>query len=164
VAGYDASKERYTVRLGARAGGQEVAVKPINVRQLIAGARIDASTAARFGFSGSVEGTAVYDTESARYVVTDLRGQSSVSADHLGARVLPENLILPDGTRVNATGLNGRPELNGQPGRVVSTDDENERYVVEMVATGELVKLKYANVVALHGLGAAAASASRTEL
>ena len=60
-------------------------------------------------------------------------------------------MILPDDTRVNAVGLNSRPELNEQPARVVSVDSGGERYVIEMAATGEQVKLKFGNVVALHG-------------
>ena len=34
---------------------------------------------------------------------------------------------------------------------MVVLDASGERYVVEMVATGERVKLKFGNVVALHG-------------
>ena len=138
--GFDEEKKRYTVRLR----GKEVAIKPSNVRQAISGARIDAATARRLGFAGSVTGSAVYDTLSGRYVVSGL-----VSGDHDAVCIKPENLLLPADTRITASDLTSRPELNGQAGRVVGSD--SERYVVEMAATGEQVKLKFGNVVALHG-------------
>ena len=142
IVGFDEEKRRYTVRL--KEGGNEVAARPLNVRQVIADARVDLPTARQLGFPGMVSGSAVYDTQSGKYTVTDLP-----SGDHLAIRVKPENLLLPDGTRVTAVDLTGRPELNGQAGRVVGSD--GERYVVEMAATGEQVKLKFGNVVALHG-------------
>mmetsp|Transcript_51257 Transcript_51257/g.133104 ORF Transcript_51257/g.133104 Transcript_51257/m.133104 type:complete len:373 (-) Transcript_51257:209-1327(-) len=134
---------RYTVRL--RDGGNEVAIKPLNVRQVITGARIDRATSEHYGFSGSISGSAVYDTLNACYMVTNLP-----SSDIIGVKVKPENLILPEDTRVTAVGLLGRPELNGKAGRIVGADG-GERYVVEMAVTGEQMKLKYSNVVALHG-------------
>lgn len=145
IAGFDEEKKRYTVRLVE--GGNEVAVKPLNVRQLIAGARIETATAVKFGFAAGVTGTAVYDTQLGKYIVKEL---SPRSGDVLGVKVKPENMILPADTRVTAVGLNSRPELNGKAGRVVSSDG-GERYVVEMAAGGEQLKLKYGNVVALHG-------------
>ena len=86
----------------------------------------------------------MYDTPGGVYIVRDLP-----SGDHLAVKVKPENLRLPLGTRVTAVGLQSRPELNGQPGTVVGAD--SERYVVTMAATGEQVRLKFGNVVALHG-------------
>ena len=58
---------------------------------------------------------------------------------------------LPADTRVSAVGLTARPELNGQAGCVLGSDGGGERYVVEMAATGEQVKLRFGNVIALHG-------------
>ena len=144
IAGYDEEKRRYTVRL--RPGGKEIAVKPLNVRQLIAGARIDQTTSVHFGFGASVvAGCSVFDTPSSRYIVSGLP-----SGGRVALKVKPENLILPANTRVDVVGLSSRPELNGQAGRVVSADG-GERYVVEMAATGEQVRLKFGNVVARHG-------------
>lgn len=147
VVGFDEEKRRYNVRL--LAGGNEIAVKPLNVREVISGARIDRPTAVQLGFVGAVVGSATYDTPSSRYVVSGLPGRGSVVLDAAAVQVKPENLILPAETRVTAAGLKARPELNGQPGKVVSAD--GERYVVEMAGTAEQVRLKFGNVVALHG-------------
>lgn len=147
IAGFDDQKRRYTVRLP---NGNEVAVKPLNVRQTIAGARLDLPTSKKFGFAQSVSGTAVYDTPNARYDVTDLPNSNGIAHSFASINAKPENVILPADTRVTAIGLNGRPELNGQAGRVLSSDG-GDRYVVEMASSGEQVKLKYGNVVALHG-------------
>ena len=80
-------------------------------------------------------------------------------SDHLAVKVKPENLVLPAETRVHASGLTGRPELNGQAGKVLSAD--TERCVVEILTSGEKkelgkapaeqVKLKFGNLVPLHG-------------
>jgi curved DNA-binding protein CbpA len=154
IAGYDEEKKRYTVRLPQEHVKDEVAVKPLNVRQIIVGARVDRETSVHFGFSGSVTGSAIYDTPSGRYVVTDPKGGASArrpneGREQLSMKVKPENLTLPTDTRVTAVDLVGRPELNGQAGRVMSVD--NDRYVIEMASTSEQVKLKLCNVVALHG-------------
>ncbi|KOO21578.1 hypothetical protein Ctob_001649 [Chrysochromulina tobinii] len=137
------------VRLRNSSTGQvaDVAVKPLNVRQLISGAILDASARSKFGLEGSVSGTAVYDSIGAVYTVTDLQPPTG---DYKSLKVKPENLILPAGTRVNASGLNSRPELNGKPGKIVSSEG-SERYVVEMAGSFEQLKLKFGNVVALHG-------------
>ena len=143
----DEDKRRYTVRLP---NGNEVAVKPLNVRQMIAGARLDLSASKKAGFSQSVKGTAMYDTPNAHYILTSLPNSAGVAHSFASVNAKPENVILPDDTRITAIGLTGRPELNGQAGRVVSSDG-GERYVVEMATSGEQVKLRYGNVVALHG-------------
>ena len=148
VAGFDEAKHRYTVRLE---GGNEVAVKPMNVRQVIAQAYIDL-TRRTFKDPTPVV-SAVYDTPSAHYLVSGLPDAASPDVTW---RVKPECIELPAGTRVNAVGLTGRPELNGQPGKLLGSeasivDDTDWRYIVEMAATGEQVKLKFGNVVALHG-------------
>ena len=150
IAGYDDEKKRYTVRLPS-AG--ELAVKPLNVRQVIAGVRLDLATSKQAGYSRCVSGTAVYDTPSSRYVVTDLPSNGAgIAHSFASVKAKPESVILPADTRITAVGLTGRPELNGQAGRVMSSDGEDgERYVIEMAATGEQVKLKFGNVVALHG-------------
>ena len=147
VAGFDEAKKRYTVRLGS---GKEVAVKPFNVRQIIHGARIDAATSRQHGFRDSVVGTAIYDTRSGRYEVSGLPSSAGVAHSFAVIKARPEHVILPLGTHVQAVGLTGRPELNGQIGRVVD-DDGSERYVIEIAATREQMKLKFGNVVALHG-------------
>lgn len=141
VAGWNEEKSRYNVRLR---DGVEVAARPVNVRQLIHKARVDLATSERFGFGSAVTGTAVFDTPSERYVVSGLP-----PSDYTAIKVKPENLRLPADTRINAVGLTGRPELNGRAGRVLSAD--SERYVVEMATTGEQVKLKFGNVISLHG-------------
>ena len=150
IAGFDEEKKRYTVRFG---NGNEVAVKPLNVRQLIHGARIDLPTSKQHGFPGSVTGSAFYDTPGAQYVITGLPSSGGIAHSFASVKAKAKNVILPADTRVTAVGLNSRPELNGKAGRVVSSDwtDGGERYVIEMAATGEQVKLKFGNVVALHG-------------
>jgi len=149
IVGFDEERRRYMVRLRNSSTGQvaDVAVKPLNVRQLISGAILDASARSKFGLEGSVSGTAVYDSIGAVYTVTDLQPPTG---DYKSLKVKPENLILPAGTRVNASGLNSRPELNGKPGKIVSSEG-SERYVVEMAGSFEQLKLKFGNVVALHG-------------
>ena len=149
IVGFDEERRRYMVRLRNSSTGQvaDVAVKPLNVRQLISGASLDASARSKFGLEGSVSGTAVYDSIGAVYTVTDLQPPTG---DYKSLKVKPDNLILPAGTRVNASGLNSRPELNGKPGKIVSSEG-SERYVVEMAGSLEQLKLKFGNVVALHG-------------
>ena len=128
-------------------GSNELAVKPINVRQVLSQCRIDLETSKTFGFPGYVDGEAVYDTLNGVYTV----GRLPPGADHLAVKVKPENLLLPLHARVHAVGLASRPELNGEVGKIVMHNAESERYTVEMAATGEQVKLKFGNVVALHG-------------
>ena len=146
ITDFDEEKKRYTVRL---VDGSEVAIKPLNVRQVISGARIDLPTSRQAGFAESVSGSAVYDTPSGCYMVSDLPSSEGIAHSFASVKTKPEHLILPAGTRVNAVGLTNRPELNGQVGRVVASN--GERYVVEMAATDEQVQLKRGSVVALHG-------------
>ena len=83
--------------------------------------------------------SAVYDTASGRYVLEGISERPIA--------IKPENLVLPTGTRVTVAAVQSRPELNGQAGRVLSSDGV-ERYTVEM-GSGEQLKLRFGAVLPL---------------
>ena len=141
VDGFDEAKQRYNVRLTGREN-EVVAVRPANVRQIISEVRVEGTSQPTL--NGRVAASAVYDAGSARYILEGLSEQPIA--------VKPENLVLPPGTRVNITGLQSRPELNGRPARIIGSDGV-ERYTVELVDRGggvEQLKVKFGSVVPLH--------------
>ena len=115
-------------------------MRPANVRQVICEARVEFTS--QPALNGRVAASAVFDSASGRYVV------EGISDTPLSLK--PENLLLPPDTRVTIAGVNSRPELNGQPGKVVSSDGK-ERYTIRVARTGEQVALRFGAVVALHG-------------
>lgn len=145
VEGFDGDRCRYNVRLpdpdhGEGAGGSIVALKPVNVRQVINGAT--AIGTSQEALNGRFASQTVYDTSTARYVMVGLSAQGRPLA------LKAENVKLPVGTRVNVENVKSRPELNSQAGLIVDVDDE--RYTVQLI-DGEQVRLRFGAVIALHG-------------
>lgn len=139
IESFDASKQRYLVRVHGTA--TEVAIKPANVRQLINEARVEGTSQEML--NGSTAATAVFDSESKRYIVEGV-AQNPIA-------IKPDNLVLPPSTRVSIAGVSSRPELNGKAGKIVGAG-AGDRYTVQLANSGEQVRLRYGAVVALHGL------------
>ena len=62
------------------------------------------------------------------------------------------------------TGVESRPELNGQEGRLRRFDEGRGRYVVKLSGTDESVRLKTSNVVMLVGTPVVVSGAADPEL
>ena len=90
--------------------------------------------------NGRVAPAATYDKGSKRYRVEGLSENGSTLA------LKPENVQLPHKTRVTIDGVVSRKELNGRAGRIV--DVENDRYVVELPETNEMMRLRFGAVAA----------------
>ena len=116
-------------------------MRPANVRQIIAEARVEGTSNAEY--NGRIAASASFDTPSGRYVVEGVAERP--------VAIKPENLILPPHTRVTITGVSSRPELNGKAATIMSSDGR-ERYTVQVGESGEQMRLKLGAVVGLHGL------------
>mmetsp|Transcript_20325 Transcript_20325/g.43369 ORF Transcript_20325/g.43369 Transcript_20325/m.43369 type:complete len:359 (-) Transcript_20325:360-1436(-) len=82
-----------------------------------------------------------YDDNQGRYTV-------KVSARVNGRDVFglkPDNIILPQGTRVSIKGLS-KEEFNGMMAQITSVDEEAARYQVQC-QNGRAIKIKYENVL-----------------
>ena len=134
---FDGAAGRYHVSV--RDGAASIAVRPDNLRQIITSARV-VGLRSQPHLNGRVAASATYDPRSKRYCAEGLSENGSTLS------LKPENLMLPQSTRVLIDGVQSRPSLNGRRGQIVGVDDE--RYVVELPGE-EPVKLRYGAVIAM---------------
>ena len=131
---FDQLKQRYVVALQ---GGHSLAVRPDNVRQIIAQPRVVGTSQQRL--NGKVAASATFDTASKRYRVEGIDGATIA--------LKPANVVLPQRMRVIIDGVQSKPHLNGEKGSIVSVDETSERYVVQTL-NNEKLKLRYGAVAA----------------
>jgi len=129
---YDDARKRYHVAVN----GATVALRPANVRQVIAEARVAGTSQPEL--NGRVAAAATFDRASGRYRAEGLTKDGGL----VGLK--PEHVVLPPRTRVAVNGVSSRPALNGQVGAVVSSDAE--RYTVKL--PHETVRLRFGAVAA----------------
>ena len=127
---YDDARQRYHVVVD----GATVALRPANVRQVVAEARVAGTS--QPDLNGRVAAAATFDKASGRYRAEGL-------APHTVA-LRPEHVVLPPRTRVEVSGVSSRPTLNGQLGAIVGADAE--RYTVQL--PHETVRLRFGAVAA----------------
>jgi len=142
VLGYGEGKGRYTIQLASGdedEEGEEMALKPQNVTQLVEGVEI-VKLPGLAGSKGEIMGCKAAVSEPFKYTV--LMGRQV-------ATLAPQYVLLPVGTfGVRLCGLSN-PELNDRRGKILEVDREAGRYTILLapVSEGRQVKVKFENVL-----------------
>jgi len=134
IRGWDESKQRYQCELQ---DGSNLAVRRTNLRQVVSEARVVGTT--QPSMNGRVAASATFDPVSKRYRVEGLTSNGNIIA------LKPENIVLPQKTRVTIDGVVSRPSLNGQTGSII--DVNSDRYVVQL-PHNEQLSLRFGAVAA----------------
>merc|ERR1719152_804540 len=136
VEDYDEAAQRYVI--APDSGGSPIAIKPANVVQLVTAARVVGTSKAEL--NDKAISTATYCKSTKRYKCQGLRPDGSVLA------LKPENVVLPESSRVTIENVKSRPELNGKVGMITGIENGRSRYLVEL--DGEALSLGFGAVAA----------------
>ena len=136
VEAHNEARDRYVVELQ---DGKSLAIKPANVRQVVADAKVTGTT--KDELNGKVCAAATFDRDSKRYRCEGLKSDGTVLS------LKPENVILPSQTRVRIDGIESRPGLNGQVGAISAVDMAAGRYQVDLHG-GDAIRVRFGAVAA----------------
>lgn len=134
VLSFNESKQRYTVQLGS---DDKLALRPTNLTQLADGVTVT-GIESHPQFNGQTGRIIGWDDSKARYRVQLGSGQAIA--------LVPEKVILPNGTCVVLQGLNSAKH-NGVRAEILSFDQGAGRYLVK-TSERKQIRVKLANVKA----------------
>lgn len=137
IAGWDEQKGRYEVSLEQN---ETLSLRPSNLTQRCRCEIIGIES--QPGLNGQTAEVLNYTEENQRYMAK-LREKMENGRDIIGLQ--PQNVILPNDTRVVVTGLSNE-QFNGQMAKILAFDREGLRYTVQC-QNSKQIKIKLDNVL-----------------